>query len=228
MFVVGIGSSPPPRSSAASRELVLAARRPCRAGRRRGRRRALDARAADDELPRGRVSATRAWRGTAPSSAAAARRARPRRGLLTQWASWRWGLFINVPIGAAMMWRPATSRRPSAARALRPRRRRHLDARDDRVGLRVRPGRLRRLGRRGTVASFALAVGLLAAFVLIERRAEQPITPLRLFASRERSGATPPASSSSARSSRRSSSSRSTSRACAATARWRPGSPSCP
>ena len=30
---------------------------------------------------------------------------------------------------------------------------------------------------------------LLAAFVLTERRAEQPITPLRLFASRERSGA---------------------------------------
>jgi predicted MFS family arabinose efflux permease len=44
-------------------------------------------------------------------------------------------------------------------------------------------------GERGTVASFSAGVVLLVAFVLNERRAEQPITPLRLFASRERSGA---------------------------------------
>jgi predicted MFS family arabinose efflux permease len=40
-----------------------------------------------------------------------------------------------------------------------------------------------------TVASFSAGVALLVAFVLTERRAEHPITPLRLFASRERSGA---------------------------------------
>jgi predicted MFS family arabinose efflux permease len=40
-----------------------------------------------------------------------------------------------------------------------------------------------------TVASFAASALLLAAFVRTELRAEQPITPLRLFASRERSGA---------------------------------------
>ena len=40
-----------------------------------------------------------------------------------------------------------------------------------------------------TVASFVAGAALIAAFVLTERRAEQPITPLRLFASRERSGA---------------------------------------
>jgi predicted MFS family arabinose efflux permease len=40
-----------------------------------------------------------------------------------------------------------------------------------------------------TIASFASAAALLAAFVGIELRAQQPITPLRLFASRERSGA---------------------------------------
>src|SRR5947209_7926786 len=44
-------------------------------------------------------------------------------------------------------------------------------------------------GNPGTVASFAAAVALLTAFVVVERRAEQPITPLRLFASRQRSGA---------------------------------------
>ena len=42
---------------------------------------------------------------------------------------------------------------------------------------------------RGTLASFAAGALLLAAFVLTELRAEQPITPLRLFASRQRSGA---------------------------------------
>ncbi len=40
-----------------------------------------------------------------------------------------------------------------------------------------------------TLASFVAGVALLVAFVLTERRAQQPITPLRLFASRERSGA---------------------------------------
>jgi predicted MFS family arabinose efflux permease len=40
-----------------------------------------------------------------------------------------------------------------------------------------------------TVASFTAAAALLVAFVAIERRAPQPITPLRLFASRQRAGA---------------------------------------
>src|SRR5262249_37068267 len=40
-----------------------------------------------------------------------------------------------------------------------------------------------------TVAALASGVVLLAAFVLVERRAAQPIIPLRLFASRERAGA---------------------------------------
>ena len=39
-----------------------------------------------------------------------------------------------------------------------------------------------------TVASFVASAVLLAAFVATELRAEQPITPLHLFASRERSG----------------------------------------
>jgi predicted MFS family arabinose efflux permease len=44
-------------------------------------------------------------------------------------------------------------------------------------------------GDAGSLASFALAAVLLAFFVANERRAEQPITPLRLFSSRERVGA---------------------------------------
>jgi MFS family permease len=42
-------------------------------------------------------------------------------------------------------------------------------------------------GNARTVGSFALGVVLLAAFVFIELRAESPITPLRLFADRNRS-----------------------------------------
>src|SRR6185437_6291313 len=40
-----------------------------------------------------------------------------------------------------------------------------------------------------TVASLAVGAVLMTLFVLNERRAAQPITPLRLFASRERVGA---------------------------------------
>ena len=43
-------------------------------------------------------------------------------------------------------------------------------------------------GERWTLASFAAGAFLLAAFALTEMRAEQPITPLHLFASRQRLG----------------------------------------
>ncbi|HEY2553436.1 MAG TPA: MFS transporter, partial [Streptosporangiaceae bacterium] len=41
----------------------------------------------------------------------------------------------------------------------------------------------------GTIASFAAGAALLGGFLLTEMRAGQPIMALRLFASRERSGA---------------------------------------
>jgi predicted MFS family arabinose efflux permease len=44
-------------------------------------------------------------------------------------------------------------------------------------------------GDRLTIGAFVAGAGLLAAFVVTELRAQQPITPLRLFGSRERSGA---------------------------------------
>ena len=112
-------------------------------------------------------------------------------GMLTTWVSWRWGLFINVPLGIALVW-------------LAPR---HLPETEPRTGRFDLAGALTSTlgmtavvyglvraatagwGERFTVASFALGVVLLVAFVLTERRAQQPITPLRLFASRERSGA---------------------------------------
>jgi EmrB/QacA subfamily drug resistance transporter len=112
-------------------------------------------------------------------------------GMLTTWASWRWGLLINVPIGIALIvlaprFLPETDRRTG-----------HFDlagALTSTLGMTALVyGFVRAAAdgwsNRGTVGSFAAAALLLGAFVLTERRAEQPITPLRLFASRERSGA---------------------------------------
>ena len=112
-------------------------------------------------------------------------------GLLTDLLSWRWGLFINVPIGIAMI-------------ALAPRylpdtepRHGHFDlagAATSVAGMTaIVYGFIRAAsegwGDRVTVAAFAAGAVLLAAFVVIERRAEQPITPLRLFSDRTRDGA---------------------------------------
>jgi EmrB/QacA subfamily drug resistance transporter len=112
-------------------------------------------------------------------------------GMLTDWISWRCGLFINVPIGLALIW--------LAPRVLpeTPRRAGRFDlagAATSTLGMTALVyGFVRAAsdgwGERGTVASFLAGAALLTAFVLIELRAEQPITPLHLFASRTRSGA---------------------------------------
>jgi EmrB/QacA subfamily drug resistance transporter len=112
-------------------------------------------------------------------------------GLLTASISWRAGLFINVPLGIALIllaprYLPETEREPG-----------RFDlpgAAFSTLGMSaVVYGFVRAAsdgwGDRLTVLSFLAGVGLLAAFVVTELRAEQPITPLRLFASRERSGA---------------------------------------
>jgi EmrB/QacA subfamily drug resistance transporter len=112
-------------------------------------------------------------------------------GILTSWLSWRWGLFINVPIGIALVL--------AAPRVLGETERRsgHFDlagAATSTLGMVSLVYGIVRAGTAGwgdsfTVASLAAGVVLLAAFVLNERRAVQPITPLHLFASRERVGA---------------------------------------
>ena len=110
-------------------------------------------------------------------------------GMLTSWISWRWGLFLNVPIGAALMllaprFLPETERR-----------RGHFDltgALTSTAGVSSLVYGFVRAAEVGwsntyTLASFAASAVLLAAFVLAERAAEQPITPLHLFADRTRS-----------------------------------------
>jgi EmrB/QacA subfamily drug resistance transporter len=111
-------------------------------------------------------------------------------GLITQWLDWRWVLFINVPIGIAVvavtpLFVTETPRQPG---------------RFDLAGAVTSTGGVAALvyafiqaaskgwGDVTTVGSLAAAAALLAAFAVIERRVRQPITPLRLFASLSRSG----------------------------------------
>ena len=112
-------------------------------------------------------------------------------GMLTDWFSWRWGLFINLPVGLALIF--------LAPRILpeTERRRGHFDlpgAITSTAGMSALVFGFIHASSAGwsngvTVASFLGGVALLFAFVFTELRAEQPITPLRLFASRERSAA---------------------------------------
>jgi len=111
-------------------------------------------------------------------------------GVITEWVSWRWVLFINVPIGvlvaiAAPMFLPETPRQPG-----------HFDiagALASTAGMVSLVYAIIRAAADGwsdpvTLAAFAAAVILLAGFVWHESRARQPITPLRLFADRRRAG----------------------------------------
>jgi EmrB/QacA subfamily drug resistance transporter len=110
-------------------------------------------------------------------------------GMLTQWASWRWVMYVNVPIGAALV---------IGIMAVLPRMTRGTGRFDlagaltSTVGVTSLVFALVRAATEGwqdplVLLGLALAVLLLAAFVSIEMRAESPITPLRLFASRNRS-----------------------------------------
>jgi EmrB/QacA subfamily drug resistance transporter len=109
-------------------------------------------------------------------------------GMLTDWLSWRWVLFINVPIGAAIVvLAPLYIREPERHRG-------RFDlagALSSTVGMVSLVYALIRASVDGwtdglTLGAFAAAAALLTAFVVTERRAPQPITPLRLFADRSR------------------------------------------
>jgi len=110
-------------------------------------------------------------------------------GLLTQWASWRWVLFVNVPIGIVVI---VLSRRLLTET---PSRNGHFDVRGaltSTIGVGALAYAFVRAATSGwgdafAVGAFAVGAVLLATFVLLERRAAEPITPLRLFADRSRS-----------------------------------------
>jgi EmrB/QacA subfamily drug resistance transporter len=111
-------------------------------------------------------------------------------GMLTEWLSWRWVMFVNVPIGIALV----------AATALfvteTPRLRGRFDvagALTSTVGMTALVYGFVRAASHGwsdpaTVGAFVVGGLLMAAFVGVERRAVEPITPLTLFADVQRSG----------------------------------------
>ncbi len=104
-------------------------------------------------------------------------------GTLTEWASWRWVMFVNVPIGVAVV---------LIGRAVLPETERHRGTFDlpgavfSTLGMGALVYGFVRAAADGwgdviTLALFLAGVLLLVAFVSTELRAESPITPLRLF-----------------------------------------------
>jgi EmrB/QacA subfamily drug resistance transporter len=112
-------------------------------------------------------------------------------GILTEWASWRWVLFVNVPIGLAVL-AIGASVLPETAR-----KRGRFDlagAFTSTVGMGALVYGFVRAAGNGwsdpfTIGSFVLGVLLLVAFVHTELHAEEPITPLRLLTDASRSSA---------------------------------------
>ena len=109
-------------------------------------------------------------------------------GMLSEWASWRWVLFVNVPIGIVLLvfarLLPETERQQGRFDV--------LGAITSTLGMTGLVYGFVHAASDGwatteTIASFAVGLALLAAFVVTEMRAEAPITPLRLFADRNRS-----------------------------------------
>jgi EmrB/QacA subfamily drug resistance transporter len=111
-------------------------------------------------------------------------------GVITEWLSWRWVLFINVPIGVLVV-----AIAPLFI-AETPRQQGRFDftgAVTSTAGMAslvyafIRAG-TDGWGNTGTLGAFAAAAVLLALFLITETRARQPITPLRLFGDVSRSG----------------------------------------
>src|SRR5829696_5523308 len=111
-------------------------------------------------------------------------------GILTSWLSWRWVLFVNVPIGLllaslAPLYITESERHPGT-----------FDlggALTSTAGMTALVYGFIRAAQEGwsdpgTVGSFAAAAILLAVFLSIETRIRQPITPLHLFRDRNRAG----------------------------------------
>ena len=112
-------------------------------------------------------------------------------GLLTQWASWRWVMFVNVPIGLAVL--------VVGASVLTETERRHgrfdfagaLTSTFGMTGIVLGLVESGTAGWSAPITAVPLVVGaaLLALFVRIEATADEPILPLRILADRTRASA---------------------------------------
>jgi EmrB/QacA subfamily drug resistance transporter len=112
-------------------------------------------------------------------------------GLITNYVSWRWVLFVNVPI--ALMLAVAAPRVLAASEGRSGR----LDLPGAilvTAGMTLLVYGLSRVATHawtesGTVAALGFGGALLVLFLLVELRTKQPLMPLTLFANRNRSGA---------------------------------------
>jgi hypothetical protein len=112
-------------------------------------------------------------------------------GMLTTWASWRWVMFINVPIAVAVL-------------VLAPLFINEAERHRSRFDL---PGTVLSVGmmtalvygflhaasdgwkNAASIGTLAAGVVLAAVFVAVERRVEHPVTPMHLFSVRDRAAA---------------------------------------
>ncbi|MEU3602610.1 DHA2 family efflux MFS transporter permease subunit [Streptomyces sp. NPDC006798] len=114
-------------------------------------------------------------------------------GVFTDALSWRWVLFVNVPIGIFLLF--AAVRAFPAERITAGERRLDLPgAVTSTVGMSLVVYGLIHAATEdwssaGTVGPLAVGTALLALFVLVEARTESPLMPLGIFRDRNRSGA---------------------------------------
>jgi EmrB/QacA subfamily drug resistance transporter len=109
-------------------------------------------------------------------------------GVITQWESWRWAFFINLPVGIAV-----AACTPFFLTET-PRQSGHFDlagALTSVTGMVALVYAFIRASTAGwsdpgTLAALALAGAALAAFIVTETHAAQPVTPLRLFTDGQR------------------------------------------
>ncbi len=111
-------------------------------------------------------------------------------GMLTSWLSWRWVLFVNVPIGilialVAPLYITESERHPGRSDV--------AGALTSTAGMVALVYGFIRAAQEGwsdvvTIGSFVAAIVLLSVFLLIETRVPQPITPLHMFRNRNRAG----------------------------------------
>ncbi len=109
-------------------------------------------------------------------------------GMLTQWASWRWVLFVNVPIGVLLvalvpLFVAESERRPGKFDL--------SGAITSTLGMTALVYGFIHASEKGwstdvTIGAFVAAVVLLTYFAISESRHSQPIMPMRLFADRNR------------------------------------------
>ena len=117
-------------------------------------------------------------------------------GILTTYLSWRWVLFVNVPIGILVA---AAAPRVLAESPRRPGRIDVAGAITGTGGIALLvyglskaatgPDGVSHWGDAQVLASLTASVVLLVSFVLIEMRSSRPLLPMRVLADRNRSGA---------------------------------------